>query len=67
MMRRAISNLLSNALRHADAGSAVAVQVASNEGAGATARFGGGFWMRMPGGFAANTHLTRHAALLTYL
>ena len=33
MMRRAISNLLSNALRHADAGSAVAVQVASNEGA----------------------------------
>lgn len=33
MMRRAISNLLSNALRHADAGSAVAVQVMSNEGA----------------------------------
>ena len=33
MMRRAISNLLSNALRHADAGSDVAVQVASNGGA----------------------------------
>lgn len=29
MMRRAISNLLSNALRHADAGTAVTVQVAS--------------------------------------
>lgn len=33
MMRRAISNLLSNALRHADAGSDVAVQVTSNGGA----------------------------------
>lgn len=31
MMRRAISNLLSNALRHADAGSAVTVQVTLNE------------------------------------